>query len=103
MSHNQPYDPYEPNNKINQVQQEIDDTVNIMRQNIDQVNQRGENLDSLQNQASDFRTSAGAFKSGANDVRKHFWWQNVKMKMCLIVAVIVLLIVIIVPIAVHFK
>lgn len=59
-SHNprsEPYDPYLPrsgsssnsgNPKTAAIQQQIDDTVGIMRENITKVAERGERLDSLQ-------------------------------------------------------
>jgi vesicle-associated membrane protein 4 len=57
-----------------------------MRENINKVSQRGENLDSLQD-----------FRRGANRVRKDMWWKDMKMRVCLVICVILLLVVIIVP------
>lgn len=98
------YDPpSNKNSKINEIQNTIDNTVDIMRQNIDRTRERQNDLENLENQATTLNTSAAGFKRSAHEARKHFWWQNMKMKMCLIVAVIILIIVIVVPIAVHFK
>src|SRR5271155_4564805 len=76
--------------------QQIDDTVGVMRENINKVSQRGEHLDSLQDKTDNLATSAAGFRRGANRVRKQMWWKDMKMRMCIIAAVIILLLVIIV-------
>uniref|UniRef100_A0A0D6R8U7 V-SNARE coiled-coil homology domain-containing protein n=1 Tax=Araucaria cunninghamii TaxID=56994 RepID=A0A0D6R8U7_ARACU len=105
----QPYDPYIPsggqggagqnagNSRTQALQQQIDDTVGVMRDNINKVSQRGEHLDSLQDKTDNLAVSAQGFRRGANRVRKQMWWKDMKMRICLIVGIIVLLIVIIVP------
>jgi vesicle-associated membrane protein 4 len=107
----QPYDPYIPsgsqgaqasngqngNQRTAALQAQIDDTVGVMRENINKVSQRGENLDSLQDKTDNLAVSAQGFRRGANRVRKDMWWKDMKMRVCLVICVIVLLIVIIVP------
>ncbi|KAA6413717.1 MAG: synaptobrevin [Lasallia pustulata] len=107
-----PYDPYIPsgagapggsqgqhggNQRTAALQAQIDDTVGVMRENINKVSQRGERLDSLQDKTDNLAVSAQGFRRGANRVRKQMWWKDMKMRMCLIVGIILLLIVIIVP------
>lgn len=55
--------------------QQIDDTVGVMRENINKVSQRGERLDSLQDKTDNLATSAQGFRRGANRVRKQMWWK----------------------------
>ncbi|KAJ9488582.1 hypothetical protein VN97_g4721 [Penicillium thymicola] len=107
----QPYDPYIPsgsagapaatgqngNQRTAALQAQIDDTVGVMRENINKVSQRGENLDSLQDKTDNLAVSAQGFRRGANRVRKDMWWKDMKMRVCLVICVIILLIVIIVP------
>ncbi|OJD11483.1 hypothetical protein AJ78_07759 [Emergomyces pasteurianus Ep9510] len=106
----QPYDPYIPsgsnqpaansgngNQRTAALQAQIDDTVGVMRENINKVSQRGENLDSLQDKTDNLAHSAQGFRRGANKVRKQMWWKDFKMRICIIVGIIVLLVVIIVP------
>ncbi|EXJ80247.1 vesicle-associated membrane protein 4 [Capronia coronata CBS 617.96] len=105
----QPYDPYIPsggqggapqpggNQRTAALQAQIDDTVGVMRENINKVSQRGERLDSLQDKTDNLAVSAQGFRRGANRVRKQMWWKDMKMRMCLIAGIIILLIVIIVP------
>ncbi|ODH44922.1 hypothetical protein ACO22_00545 [Paracoccidioides brasiliensis] len=76
---------------------QIDDTVGVMRENINKVSQRGENLDSLQDKTDNLAVSAQGFRRGANRVRKQMWWKDFKMRICIIVGIIILLVVIIVP------
>ncbi|TVY20877.1 Synaptobrevin-like protein [Lachnellula arida] len=85
------------------LQAQIDDTVGVMRENINKVSQRGERLDSLQDKTDNLAVSAQGFRRGANRVRKQMWWKDMKMRMCLIAGIIILLIVIIVPAVVATK
>lgn len=69
-----------------------------MRENINKVSQRGERLDSLQDKTDNLAVSAQGFRRGANRVRKQMWWKDMKMRVCLVIAIIVLIIVIVVPV-----
>ncbi|GAA5959274.1 hypothetical protein JCM21900_003911, partial [Sporobolomyces salmonicolor] len=114
----EPYDPYIPgsnpnqpgggpgpssgakNNKTAAIQQQIDDTVGIMRENITKVAERGERLDALQDKTDTLAQSAQGFRKGANRVRKKMWWKDMKMRILIAIAIAVLVIVIVVPIVV---
>ncbi|KAJ5141693.1 uncharacterized protein N7443_006406 [Penicillium atrosanguineum] len=115
MSNEAPYDPYIPagangataasssengNQRTAALQAQIDDTVGVMRENINKVSQRGERLDSLQDKTDNLAVSAQGFRRGANRVRKQMWWKDMKMRVCLVILVVVLLVVIIVPVVV---
>lgn len=119
MTSNQPYDPYIPSSQANAapnaavggnanrtaaIQAQIDDTVGIMRENINKVAERGERLDSLQDKTDNLAVSAQGFRRGANRVRKAMWWKDMKMRMCLIaIVIIIIIVVIVVPIATLVK
>ncbi|KAJ3223887.1 hypothetical protein HDU81_008841, partial [Chytriomyces hyalinus] len=83
------------NSKVNTVQNQVDEVVNLMSDNIAKVVQRGENLEQLQNKTDDLQQSAMQFKKGASAVRKEMWWKDMKMKMILggVLAVIVIIII----------
>jgi len=115
-----PYDPYIPNQggaggsapggpggsgnqRTAAIQQQIDDTVGIMRENINKVADRGARLDTLQDKTDNLSHSAQGFRRGANRVRKQMWWKDMKMRMCIVIGIIILLVIIIVPIAVTHK
>jgi len=100
-SHYDP-DPRQPtasngSERTTEIQKNIDETVGVMRDNINKVSQRGERLDSLQDKTDNLAVSAQGFRRGANRVRKQMWWKDMKLRMCLILGIIILLIVIIVP------
>ncbi|KAI4158100.1 MAG: hypothetical protein LQ342_007734 [Letrouitia transgressa] len=115
-SHEQPYDPYIPSGRAGTpgangqhyegsdrtaaLQAQIDDTVNVMRQNIQRTEQRGENIDTLDHKTQGLSTSAENFKRGANRVRKQQVWKNIKWWIIIISVVVILIIVI--ALAVHF-
>ncbi|KAJ6151200.1 Synaptobrevin [Penicillium chermesinum] len=101
MASEQPYDPYIPAGAVaHQPHLQIDDTVGVMRENINKVSQRGERLDSLQDKTDNLAVSAQGFRRGANRVRKDMWWKDMKMRVCLVICIICLLVVIIVPVVV---
>ncbi|KAL2054895.1 hypothetical protein ABVK25_004717 [Lepraria finkii] len=111
----QPYDPYIPagnagqggsaqyeggNTRTAAIQSQIDDTVNVMKKNLESVAQRGEHIDQLQDKSENLNQSAQGFRRGANRVRKQMWWKNMKMRIWIMVGIIVILLLIIIPVVV---
>ncbi|KAF8273530.1 synaptobrevin [Lactarius quietus] len=110
----EPYDPYLPrngssanpsaegssgaNSKTAHIQAQIDDTVNIMRDNITKVTDRGERLDSLQDKTDNLAVSAQGFRRNANRVRKNMWWKDMKMRIIIGIAILVIIAIIVVSI-----
>jgi len=110
----EPYDPYLPrggsssnpsgassqggNAKTAAIQAQIDDTVEIMRDNISKVAERGERLDSLQDKTDNLAVSAQGFRRGANRVRKNMWWKDMKMRLIIGGAIAVIIVIIVVSI-----
>ncbi|KAN0125849.1 synaptobrevin [Russula decolorans] len=111
----EPYDPYlprggssgnpsatgestGPNPKTAAVQAQIDDTVNIMRDNITKVVERQERLDSLQDKTDNLAVSAQGFRRNANRVRKNMWWKDMKMRLIIGLAIVVIIVIIVVSI-----
>lgn len=82
------YDPYIPlgqslhapagqisdQQRTSALQAQIDDTVGVMRENINKVSMRGERLDSLQDKTDNLAVSAQGFRRGANRVRRQQGW-----------------------------
>ncbi|RSH89591.1 SNAP receptor, synaptobrevin [Saitozyma podzolica] len=114
-----PYDPYIPSgsrpggsssapqgsqgpnvqkNKIADIQQQIDSTIETMHDNITKVAERGERLDALQDKTDTLAVSAQGFRRGANRVRKQMWWKDMKMRVIIGIGIVVLIIIIVVPI-----
>lgn len=105
MASSVPYDPFIPATNTSQsrtaaIQAQIDDTVGIMRENINKVAERGERLDALQDKTDNLAVSAAGFRRGANNVRKQMWWKDMKMRLCIIaIIVIIIVVVVVVPVA----
>ncbi|KAH9042597.1 synaptobrevin-domain-containing protein [Lactarius pseudohatsudake] len=78
------------NPKTAHIQAQIDDTVNIMRDNITKVVERQERLDSLQDKTDNLAVSAQGFRRNANRVRK--------MRIIIGVAILVVIAIIVVSI-----
>ncbi|KAK0518627.1 Vesicle membrane receptor protein (v-SNARE) [Tilletia horrida] len=106
---NSSYDPYIPsggaqsgagNSRTAQIQSQIDDTIGVMRDNINKVNERGENLNSLQDKTDNLAISAQGFRRGANRVRKQMWWKDMKMRIIIGVGILILICIIVIPIVV---
>lgn len=85
------------------LQAEIDNTVNIMQNNIKNVAERGERLESLQDKTDTLAVSAQGFRRGANRVRKAMWWKDMKMRLLIGAGIVILIILIVVPIVVKEK
>ncbi|EMD36544.1 hypothetical protein CERSUDRAFT_115577 [Gelatoporia subvermispora B] len=110
----EPYDPYLPrggsssnppggpgapgNTRTAAIQQQIDDTVGIMRDNITKVAERGERLDQLQDKTDNLAVSAQGFRRGANRVRKNMWWKDMKMRIIIGVAIAIIIVIIVVSV-----
>lgn len=88
--------------KLQDLQNTLDDTTGMMRDNIEAINQRGEVLEDIDNRAYSLQNNATLFNKSANKVRKDMWKKNIKLKLCVAAIVIIILVVIIVPIVVHF-
>jgi vesicle-associated membrane protein 4 len=77
------------------LQAQVDDTVYVMRENINKVLEQRERLDSLQGKPNDLAFQTNGLR---HDARKG-GWDAIKSRMCLISSlVIVLLIMVVLPI-----
>lgn len=107
LQHQEP-SPFEQKNdagrsKLQNLQNTLDDTAGMMRDNIEAINQRGEVLEDIDNRAYSLQNNASLFNKSANQVRKDMWKKNLKLKLCVALIVIIIIIVVVVPIAVHFS
>jgi vesicle-associated membrane protein 4 len=79
------------NSDLQDLHDQIDDTVIVMQQNIKKVAQREERLDSLQDTTDDLSVSAKHFRRGTNRVRKLMWLKDMKIVLCLVIGVILVI------------
>jgi vesicle-associated membrane protein 4 len=78
------------------LQAQVDDSVRVMRENIDKVSQREERLDSLQGKTDNLAVQSEGLRRDAKKARKRMCWKDIKSRMCLIGAVVILLLVMVV-------
>ncbi|CAG2104327.1 unnamed protein product [Medioppia subpectinata] len=62
---------------------QANEVVDIMKSNVNKVNERGYKLDDLSERATALQEGAGNFKTSAKRMRQHYWWQNYKLKIIL--------------------
>ncbi|XP_006866672.1 PREDICTED: vesicle-associated membrane protein 8 [Chrysochloris asiatica] len=85
----------EGNDRVRNLQNEVEGVKNIMTQNVERILARGENLDHLRNKTEDLEATSEHFKTTSQKVARKFWWKNVKMivLICVIVFILILFIV----------
>uniref|UniRef100_A0A3Q3SHV5 Vesicle-associated membrane protein 4 n=1 Tax=Mastacembelus armatus TaxID=205130 RepID=A0A3Q3SHV5_9TELE len=83
------------NDKLKQVQSQVDEVIDVMQENISKVIERGERLDDLQDKSESLSDNASAFSSRAKQLHRRMWWRDMKMKMIIALVVVALLLIII--------
>uniref|UniRef100_A0A3Q3VPM5 V-SNARE coiled-coil homology domain-containing protein n=1 Tax=Mola mola TaxID=94237 RepID=A0A3Q3VPM5_MOLML len=68
-----------PNDKIKQVQSQVDEVIDVMQENISKVIERGERLDDLQDKSESLSDNASAFSSRAKQLHRRMWWRDMKV------------------------
>ncbi|XP_053573782.1 vesicle-associated membrane protein 8 [Bombina bombina] len=83
------------NDRVRDLQSEVEGVKNIMSQNVERILARGENLDHLRNKTEDLEASSEHFKTTSQKVARKYWWKNAKMIaiICVVVGIILLLII----------
>ncbi|XP_045139859.1 vesicle-associated membrane protein 8 [Tenrec ecaudatus] len=83
------------NDRVRNLQSEVEGVKNIMTQNVERILARGENLDHLRNKTEDLEATSEHFKTTSQKVARKFWWKNVKMIViiCVVVFILILFIV----------
>ncbi|KPP68635.1 Vesicle-associated membrane protein 4-like [Scleropages formosus] len=66
------------NDKIRQVQNQVDEVIDVMQENISKVIERGERLDELQDKSESLSDNASAFSSRAKHLHRRMWWRDMK-------------------------
>ncbi|XP_013420361.1 vesicle-associated membrane protein 4 [Lingula anatina] len=84
--------------KVQRVQEQVDDVVGVMKSNIGKVLDRGERLEDLQDKSDHLNSNSRLFQARARDVRSAMWWQNCKMKIIVMIVILIIFAVIIIPI-----
>lgn len=73
----------------------VDEVVDIMRQNVQKIVDRGQNLTEVENRTEALRQSAMQFQDHSQKLQRKHWWANTKMKITLGVVGVILIIIIV--------
>ena len=65
--------------KFARVQEDLSETTDLMRQNIEAVVDRGEHLELLVDKSDGLTANAAAFQKQSRGLRQALWWKNVKI------------------------
>ncbi|KAJ2084332.1 Vesicle membrane receptor protein (v-SNARE) [Coemansia sp. RSA 988] len=90
-------------NKAQAVQLKIDDAVDIMNQNIQQLNDRGDKLEDVVDKSERLRGETEMFQRSAVRVRKKMWWNNMKWKIIIGVCILIVILVIVLSVVLSKK
>ncbi|KAM3840287.1 vesicle-associated membrane protein 4 isoform 1-T2 [Vipera latastei] len=69
------------NDKIRQVQNQVDEVIDVMQENITKVIERGERLDDLQDKSESLSDNATAFSNRSKQLRRQMWWRGCKVRL----------------------
>jgi t-SNARE complex subunit (syntaxin) len=84
------------NTKIEQTQKQVNEVIDVMKDNVNRVLERGDRLADLDERADALQFGAHQFQATAKKVKRKYWWKN--LKMWIIIGVIVLVIIAIIAI-----
>jgi vesicle-associated membrane protein 7 len=87
--------PNQEHDKINMIQEEVNQVKDIMVRNIDDLVERGEKLDLLVDKTDNLSATAVTFKTTTRAVHHQMWWKNIRWSIAVGVAVLICLYIII--------
>ncbi|KAL3931679.1 MAG: hypothetical protein SGPRY_001021 [Prymnesium sp.] len=65
--------------KFREVQEDLQEATGLMRENIESVVSRGEQLELLMDKSEGLTASARQFQKHSTGLRRALWWKNAKM------------------------
>lgn len=85
--------------KIQELQKDVNQLTSVMQSNINKVMERGDRMDTL-NERSDLLSSrANEFRINSRNIRRKFWWQNLRFQILIGAVLLAIVIIIIYSIA----
>ena len=85
--------------KIQNMQNQLNEVTNIMRENMEKVLERDAELALLEDKSENLANSALEFNNGATRLKNKMWWQDKKQCLLIFFVVVVILLIIILPAA----
>ena len=77
--------------RLAQTQRQVDQVVDIMKNNMDRVLERDTKLSDLDTRADALQLESQQFEKTSAAVKNKYWWENMKMWIILAVVVLVLI------------
>ncbi|GAB1223351.1 hypothetical protein ENUP19_0143G0018 [Entamoeba nuttalli] len=86
--------------RIQNINRDLDETQQIMQNNIDNMTRNVANAEELEQQTAVMNENAAAFKKSSTNMKNAMWWKNFKLWLIIgaVVAIIILVIIIIIVI-----
>jgi vesicle-associated membrane protein 4 len=81
-------DPEITYDKLDEIRVKISDTTNLMKNNIEQVIQRGENIENVEEKSEELQNSALQFKNQSASYRRKMCWKNAKYPLCIFLGMV---------------
>ncbi|KEP65615.1 UNVERIFIED_CONTAM: synaptobrevin protein [Hammondia hammondi] len=79
--------------QMERVEKELEAVSEIVRENINKVLERGEQIESLVGRTSNLRDSAYGFRKASRELRQHVWWSSTKPYFIVFGMIVVLVII----------
>lgn len=80
--------------KLGRIQSEIDTVKQVMLENLDDLLNRGERIDTLCDKTEMLKEEAQGFHNNARTLKKKMWWRNIKILIAAVLLVLLLALVI---------
>ncbi|CAF3921955.1 unnamed protein product [Rotaria sp. Silwood2] len=69
---------YQSTKRFDNLQADVNQVVDVMKDNLDKVLERDAKLSTLENRAEILETGASQFTTNASKLKRKYWWKNVK-------------------------
>ncbi|CAL1537815.1 unnamed protein product [Lymnaea stagnalis] len=89
--------------KMNKLQGQVDEVVDIMKSNVNKVIERGDRLEDLQDKSESLSSHSDMFRTRAKSLHKNMWWKNCRMRLILGGVIVAIITVIIIVVVVHYS
>eukprot|EP01125_Pyxidicula_operculata_P005954 TRINITY_DN2078_c2_g1_i1.p1 TRINITY_DN2078_c2_g1~~TRINITY_DN2078_c2_g1_i1.p1 ORF type:complete len:382 (+),score=113.94 TRINITY_DN2078_c2_g1_i1:20-1165(+) len=77
--------------KVRAINAQLEEVRNQLMYNLEKVIERGENIEKLVTKTEKLQTESAVFKHKAVEVKKKFWWQNVKLYIVIFIILIIVI------------
>merc|ERR1711997_106005 len=103
MEDSNPFGNPNQDDRINETRKQVNDVVDVMRNNVTKMMEREDKLSDLDRLADNLQNSSIQFASTSRRLKKKMWWENMKMKLVIGGVLVAILLIIIIVIVVETK